>query len=292
LLEGGGAPITQTAVVPPFARRTFDINAVPGLASAALSTIVSADVPIVAERAMYLNTTDRLWEGGAVGRGAPALSQSWSFAEGATGFFHTYLCLGNPYDNSTNVQVKYQLSSGEIVTKSYTVAGKSRLTIDVNGEDAKLASADVGMTITSSWPIVAERAMWWGGQPWSEGSVSIGSTETGKVWAIGEGAEGGPSGDSTFVQVANGGNTDGTLRFTVSYDDGTHEQKEFSLLGNARLTVRIAAGDFPNAVNRKFSVLVESLTDNVPITVEYARYQSPGATFGDAGGAAMATRIR
>ncbi len=68
-----------------------------------------------------------------------------------------------------------------------------------------------------------------GRPPWSEGSVSIGTTETGKVWAIGEGAEGGASGDSTFVQVANGGNTGGTLRFTVAYDDGTHEQKEFSL---------------------------------------------------------------
>ncbi len=41
----------------------------------------------------------------------------------------------------------------------------------------------------------------------------------------------------------------------------------------------------------KFSVLVESLTTGVPITVEYARYQSP-ASFGDGGGAALATRIR
>jgi hypothetical protein len=38
-------------------------------------------------------------------------------------------------------------------------------------------------------------------------------------------------------------------------------------------------------------VLVESLTFGVPITVEYARYQSPGS-FGDGGGAALATRIR
>ena len=43
LLEGGAAPVTQTAVVPPFTRRTFDINDVPGLASAALSTIVASD---------------------------------------------------------------------------------------------------------------------------------------------------------------------------------------------------------------------------------------------------------
>ncbi len=110
LLEGGAAPISQPDVVPPFTRRTFDINAVPGLASAALSTIVASDVPIVAERAMYLNTTNRLWEGGAVGRGATALSTSWSFAEGATGFFHTYLCLGNPNDGTATVTVTYKLA--------------------------------------------------------------------------------------------------------------------------------------------------------------------------------------
>ena len=96
------------------------------------------------------------------------------------------------------------------------------------------------MTITSTRPIVAERAMWWGGLPWTEGSVSIGSTATGTVWAIGEGAEGGPSAESTFVQVSNGDGQSGSLRFTVAYDDGTREQREYTLLGNARLTVRIA----------------------------------------------------
>jgi hypothetical protein len=291
LLESG-APVTQTAEVPPFNRRTFYINDVPGLASVALSTVITSDLPIVAERAMYLNTTDRLWEGGAAGRGAPALSASWSFAEGATGFFHTYLLFGNPNNDAATVTVKYQLATGETLTKSYEVAGQARRTVDVNGEDAQLASTAVGMTITSTRPIVAERAMWWGSMPWpwTEGSASIASTETGTAWAIGEGAEGGPSNESTFVLTSNGSANQGTLRFTVAYDDGTRQQKEYTLLGNARLTVRIA-DDFPNTVGKKFSVLVESLTDGVPITVEYARYQSPVA-FGDGGGAALATRIR
>ena len=37
-------------------------------------------------------------------------------------------------------------------------------------------------------------------------------------------------------------------------------------------------------------MLVESLTPGVPITVEYARTSRP-ASFGDGGGAALATRI-
>jgi hypothetical protein len=131
--------------------------------------------------------------------------------------------------------------------------------------------------------------MWWG-SPWIEGSVALGSTETGTEWAIGEGAEGGPSKESTFVLVANASATAGSIRFTVIYDDHTSETKDYALAGDARLTVRIA-DDFTKAIGQKFSVLVESLTTGMPITVECARYQS-AETFGSGGGAASATKIK
>jgi hypothetical protein len=88
--------------------------------------------------------------------------------------------------------------------------------------------------------------------------------------------------------VSNASATTGTVRMTVIYDDTTREQKDYTLLGSARLTVRLA-DDFAKAIGQKVSVLVESLS--VPITVEVSRYQSP-VGFGDAGGAALATRIR
>jgi hypothetical protein len=50
------------------------------------------------------------------------------------------------------------------------------------------------------------------------------------------------------------------------------------------------------ASGRRFSVIVESLAGSgpatAPITVECARYQSPGRRFGPGGGAALASRIR
>jgi hypothetical protein len=144
--------------------------------------------------------------------------------------------------------------------------------------------------VTSTQPIVCERAMWWG-LPFYEGSVALGSTVTGMAWGIGEGAEAGALNESTFVLVSNGNASTANVRFTVVYDDGTaSEQKEFPMAATSRLTVRIAT-DFPSAVGKRFSVLVESLTAGAPITVEYARYQSPAA-FLDAGGAALATRVR
>jgi hypothetical protein len=288
LVEGGAAPIDQVVTVPAASRRTFFINEVPGLEAAALSTVITSNVQIVAERAMYLNTPQPLGSG-AASRGARELGTSWSLAEGATGFFHTYLLLGNPNADTAAVTVRYQLPDGTAFDKTYDVPGLSRRTVDVNFEDARLASTAVGMSITSTLPIVSERAMWWG-EPFVEGSVAIGSSATGTVWAIGEGAEGGALDESTFVLVSNGTLADGTVKFTVVYDDGTNESVDYTVPGEGRLTVRIF-DDFVKARNAKFSVLVESVTTGVPIAVEVARYQSGGSFLG-AGGAAQATRIQ
>jgi hypothetical protein len=167
----------------------------------------------VAERAMYLNTSARQWEGGSASAGATAPSTTWSLAEGATGFFQTYLLLGNPNTDEAEATVRYQLPDGTTIEKTYAVAGQSRRTVDVAGEDPQLASATIGMTIASTRPIVAERAMWWG-LPFHEGSVALGTTATGTVWGIGEGVEGGPADEATFVLVANGSSTAGAVRVT------------------------------------------------------------------------------
>lgn len=289
LLEGGGPPVVQHEVVPARARRTFFINDVPGLAFAALSTVVTADVPVVAERAMYLNTSGRLWEGGAASRGATSLNTNWSFAEGATGFFRTYLLLGNPASTDATATVTYQLADGSVITKTYPLPAQSRRTVDAAGEDPRLVSASFGMTVAATAPIVAERAMWWGA-PFDDGSVSLGAPAARTAWGIGEGVDGGPTGASTFVLVANATAIAGQVRFTVVYDDGTNETRDYALLGRARLTVRVADG-FVRARNARFSVIVESLSPDVTITVDSAEYQS-GARFLDAGGAAPATAIR
>ncbi|MGH3443484.1 MAG: hypothetical protein ACRDUY_15860 [Nitriliruptorales bacterium] len=119
--------------------------------------------------------------------------------------------------------------------------------------------------------------------------------ETGAVWAIGEAAEGGLWSESTFVLVSNGSANAGQVRLTVAHDDGMTEQKTYALPGNARLTIRVL-DDFANTLDRRFSLLVESLGDGggegAPLTVECARYQSASGRFGEAGGVALATRIR
>jgi hypothetical protein len=112
----------------------------------------------------------------------------------------------------------------------------------------------------------------------------------GAAWAIGEGAEAGVNDDSTFVLVSNGSASAATVRFSVVLDTGQVATNDYAMAATSRLTVRIGT-DFPIAVGQRFSVLVESLTPAAPITVEYSRYQSAGG-FLDAGGAALATRVR
>ena len=68
-----GAPIVKQVVVPGYARVTIPVNtADPGLASADLGGIVSADRPIVAERSMYLSSPTKIWEAGTGGTGVTA----------------------------------------------------------------------------------------------------------------------------------------------------------------------------------------------------------------------------
>jgi hypothetical protein len=292
-LPESGEPLSSTVTLPAFARKTIDMKSVPGLSAASFSSIVSSDVPIVAERAMYAGFGPRVFDAGTGGLGMTALDTSWTFAEGATGFFHAFLLLGNPGGQDAQVTVRYAFPDGTWIDKAHLVPARARRTIDAAAEDASLAVATFSMRVTSDRPVMAERAMWWG-TPWYEGGVSPGTAETGTVWAIGEGREGGADLDSTFVLVSNASADAGSVSVTVVDDQGASQSRTYALAGGARMTLRIS-DEFAGMQGTRFSVLVESVDGDgsaVPIVVECARYQSGGGRFGEGGGAALATRIR
>lgn len=99
-LRPAGAPILQEVRVNGLSRLTVPVNEVPGLAATEVSAVVTSSIPIVAERATYVSFSDRLFDAGTAGLGATSLSSTWHFAEGATGFFNTFLLLANPGDRS------------------------------------------------------------------------------------------------------------------------------------------------------------------------------------------------
>jgi hypothetical protein len=296
-LKPNGVPLVQTYQVAPHSRLTILVNEIAGLESTDLSAEIIATRPIVAERAMYRSTSAQLFAAGHVGAGAPAPSTSWFFAEGATGdFFNLYLLLGNPNASDASVDVRYLLPDGQTITRTYVVAANTRRTVDVAWEDPRLKSTSVGMSITSSLPIVAERAMWWPGPTlapeWYESHVVLGATQPGTRWAVASGAAGGALAEQTFVLVANMANADGRVRVTAVLDDGTTRVQEMPIVANARVTLEIGTL-FPDVANHAFSVIVESLgASPVPIVVEGSRYGSPDGQLWGAGASALGTRLQ
>ena len=302
-----GAPLTKTYTVAPQSRLTIWVDeegrTTPGLgaiADTALSAIVETTngVPIIAERSMYLNQPGRFFGAGHESAGVTAPSTQWFMAEGATGsYFDLFILIANPQATPAVVQAEYLLGSGQVITKTYEVAGNSRFNIWVDLEDAALANAAVSTRITSTngVPIIAERAMWWPGTPetWHEAHNSPGETTTGTTWAMAEGELGGPRNLETYVLVANTSPVAGTIRATVLFADGTAPvSRDFNLNASSRFNV-VPYDHFPEARGKTFGMIVESLGGApIAIVVERAMYSDADGVSWAAGSNALATKIR
>ncbi len=101
-----GAVIRKYQVVEAHSRATIVVEQVPGMASAAFSTLIEADVPVVADRTMSWDSTGY---GGHAERGTLTRATStWYLAEGAThGSFDLFYLIQNPGDVATTVEVKF-----------------------------------------------------------------------------------------------------------------------------------------------------------------------------------------
>ncbi|MPZ17152.1 MAG: hypothetical protein GEV06_04460 [Luteitalea sp.] len=308
-LRAEGDPITQQIEVPASSRSTILANQVPGLEFAEVSAVIESDQPVVAERAMYLSLSGRPFDAGQAGVGVTEPSMEWFLAEGATNFFDTFVSMGNPNDEEAHILITYQLPDGSTLNKQHEIPAQSRRTILVESEDPRLVDTAMAISVRSSnVPIIVERAMWWGptAESWYESHSALGSTETGTLWAVAEGASGGPAAEDTYLLVSNTSPELAWVRFTICYDGddgggsgggaGGCEDTIVDSVGNSRMTL-LMRNLFPNSEGRRFSVLVESkaldaTTPPAPISVEVSRYQSPNGLFAEAGGAALATKIR
>ena len=114
----------------------------------------------------------------------------------------------------------------------------SRFSVYVDGEPGMAATA-FGTRVTSSVPIVAERAMYWPGGffDYYEGHDSAGATQTGSHWVLAEGEEAGPNQAHTFVLIANTASTPVSVRVRTLPETGPAEASDLlQIAGNARLT--------------------------------------------------------
>jgi uncharacterized repeat protein (TIGR01451 family) len=297
LIEGA-PPVSTTHDLAPQSRTTVSVNADdPALAAASVGAVVTSDVPIFAERAMYVNAGGTLG-GGSASSASNQAATAWYFGEGSTGpFFHAFLSLLNPGPTPAAATVTYHMSDGSTAAKAYDVPAEGRRTVYFNGEAADdpalaaLATGPVWFMVNSTQPIVGERAMWWAADwPWYEGHAALGSTTSGAAWAVPEGRTGGPAFDQTYVLVGNTTTTPGQVRLTLIPDAGAAVTRDVPIGGGERLTLNI--GNLFELTEARFSVIVESVgTPAIPLAVDYARYRSVNGLPFSGGGATPAIPV-
>ena len=154
---GQGDPISNTYTVPAKQRLTVSVNAEVGPEKDASIQLTSTG-RFIAERPMYFDYQNVLTGGHDV-LGVKTPAKNWYFAEGYTGAnFAEWLCVQNPNAKDATLQVTYYPASGLPMTKPWTVAANTRLTIDVN-QDAG-PNLEISAKVTSSQPVIVERPMY------------------------------------------------------------------------------------------------------------------------------------
>ncbi len=298
LLPAPRAPITRTYSFGPYSRGNVWVDAEgPELADADVSARIVGSLPIIVERAMYLDQAGKTFGAGHESAGVTSLATEWFLAEGATGdYFDCFVLIANPGDTDAEITATFLLPDGGSVVEHYTAAANSRMNIWVDTEDARLANTAVSTIITSTngVPIIVERSMWWPGPSaatWAEAHNSFGSTTTGKKWALAEGEVGGVRGAETYILIANRGPAD-AARVTLHYEDGTVEDKDRARW--LRAAVRTSPSR-PSSRGRRAGGSAPSSRRWVTapqIAVERAMYSNAGGVAWAAGTNAVATKLQ
>ena len=284
-LRTSGAPITHDVTIPARTRISVDPGAVSGVYGNSFSTIVESDVAVVVDRTVS-------WDASGYGSHAETAlaspSTTWFLAEGAThNTFDLFYLIQNPGPAAATVTVRYLRPAPLApLTRDYVVAGNSRFTIPVDNQvidGQSLAATDVSAAITSSQPIVVERAMYMtnGAEPFGAGHESAGVTAPALNWFLAEGATG--AFFDMFVLIANPDPTTAAIaQATFLLDNGTTLTKTYAVAPSSRRTIYVDDEGFPNQSGPRLlahavvSTILAS-TNNVPIVVERAMWWPGGA---------------
>jgi hypothetical protein len=135
-----------------------------------VSTRVSSDQPVIAERSVYWGNRIE----GTNSLGVTRAALSWNLAEGATApGFETWVLVQNPNDAPADVAITYMTPTGSVRGPSLKLPANSRKTFFV--ADTVPNQWSVSTRVTSDTPIIAERSMYGNGRTW--GHDSVGSPE-------------------------------------------------------------------------------------------------------------------
>ena len=255
--------------VPGLSRRSIYPREFTGLAAASFSTVVESDMEIAVDRSMFW---DRNIYGSHAETSVAAPGTTWYLAEGATGGpFDVFYLIQNPdLTRSADIRIRFLLPSAPPIVKTYTVAPRQRFTLNID-QIQGLENTDVSAAIESvnGVPVIVERSMYvTRNELWSGAHNSAAVPAPALNWFLAEGATG--SFFDTFVLVANPNTSPADLRVTYMLPDGSTIERNYSVLGERRLTIWVDQQD-PRLANTSVATRVES-TNNVGVIVERAMW--------------------
>ena len=301
-LKDDGTIVNRSVTVNAQSRTTVSVETIPGLEHASFSTVIGSAAPLVIDRTMS-------WDASGYGSHAEtslaAPASTWYLAEGSTsGDFVLFYLIQNPNASALTATVRYLRPFGQApIVRSYTLPPASRTTISVDAQGPELASTDVSAIITTTQPVIVERAMYLTrpGQVFAAGHGAAGVTSPATRWFLAEGATG-PFFD-LFILLANP--TDQPAQVTVDYLllGGTTYTKSYGVPANGRFTIWVDDEQIPAGAGVKpldnvaVSTTITS-TNGVPIIAERTMWwPSPALTasfwteaHNSPGAAATATR--
>jgi hypothetical protein len=228
------------------------------------STIVESDGPIVVDRVMTWGSgTGTGWGSHAETAGAVP-GTTWHLAEGAThGAFDLFYLIQNPGAAPNDITITYLRPSPLTpITRTFPVGPQSRTTVQVDAVPG-LESTDVSAVITSTAPILVERAMYmsvlsqrppvW---PFVAGHAGAAVAAPSDRWFLAEGATG-PFFDLYYL-LANPTTEAAQARVTYLRPSGAPIVRTYTVAAQSRLTISVENED-PGLDNTPVSALVESL---------------------------------
>jgi autotransporter-associated beta strand protein len=272
-LKDTGEQVEISRTLPAESHLMIHVDEIPGLEGAAASAqIVSrSGQPLFVERSMFWDAT---YYAGHTGSAISEPAPDWFFAEGAQGYFSTFVLIVNPNDNAADVTFTFLREGESPVVKTVAVGPRARLTVGA-GDFAELRARSFGIRVHATQPIMAERAMYFGSLPgrlWGGGHESAGVAEPSMQWYLAEGATGGYF--DTFILLSNPQGSPASVTVTYLLPTGETVIAQKTIAANGRLTVNPEAEGDARLRNATVSTVV---TADVPIVAERSMYW-PGAT--------------
>jgi hypothetical protein len=223
-----------------------------------VSTKVSADQPILAERAEYWTDNHVAAVKGLTRQaateciGVAGTNTLWYLAEGSThagtdGSFETWILVQNPGTITAHVSLFYQTTSGEVAGPAFALQPGTRKSVSVG--DTLPATDSISTRVTSDQPVVAERAMYWSNPIVRRvsGHDSVGVNAAAPLWYLPACSTAGWTHitDWPYVLVQNPGTTTAnvTLKYMTTATEGVvasmHDLVTISLPSRSRYTFNV-----------------------------------------------------